>query len=193
MDTVTVAFHAFLYRLRGGGFIKMPSTTEARAIWAAGVAASLWKPNGDLWEIGVLGVCAFLALLIPHGYCQNSGNWGKPQRRWPSFFFPLPSQMTWSQKWGSVMRANYDMGQMACVCLLRSLIVFIPYVSLHYLLTGVFVSPLVSILCVTLLSPLGYRLGWLMPFSLGPHLTKNDAEWGELFTGVAWGLAIVSL
>jgi hypothetical protein len=184
---VAVPLGAFGYRLRGGGYVTLPGTQLARLLWGIILAVCylLAFTTGIFSAIpaAVLIVTGFLSVaLVPHAYCQNMGTWPTPQKQWPSFFIPEPSDATWTA-WPQWKRTAYDFTCMACVGLWRGLIVFLPWVWLAP------IGSLCGVVVIMLLQAGAYLVGFYIPFSL-PSVQAKSNEWGEFLTGAAWVLAL---
>ena len=126
---------AVAYRLRGGGWLAI-GDWQVRLIWGTSLfvaytlshlAAPLWAYSLGIWAL------AYVSMLIPHAYCMNMGRWPQPQNKWPSFFLPDYTQVQWTAMTGAARTLN-DFLQMACVALLRAVVVFSPLVLSTYLL-----------------------------------------------------------
>lgn len=195
LTALTSLILAFLYRLRGGGYVTLGSDVFTRLIWGGGLAvAYAVQTSVNLWTMLSMLITGYVSMFIPHAYCQNMGRWATPQKRWPSFFFPswTPAGWTAAPLW---QKAVYDAGQMACVSLLRGVVVFAPVAALAALNGGFFpaVGHLIAgIVVITVLQPVAYLLGAYAMFFSVPSCTKFSAEWGEFLTGAAWGIAIAA-
>lgn len=182
----------FAYRLRGGGFYAFGNDTVPRMIWALCFQFAFPIPMVDFKttvELGTLiGICMYIAIsAVPHGFCQDMGRAGLYDKKWPAWFLPTLTQAQWTAMpfW---QREAYDFLAMAGVALARAAIIFIPY--------GYFTNDLVHCLhaglTIILLQPLGYWLGYRIPFTF-PSLSKKSSDWGELFNGLGWALSLKAL
>jgi hypothetical protein len=180
------------YRIRGGGWLTFGSTFLSRLYWCVCLAVAfgiLTLKHGNTYMLEATAPLAFVGLLIPHAYCMNMGLWPFPQKRWPSFFMPTLSSETWA-KMSLPLRALYDGAQMASVNFLRGLLLCGAAYGF-----GVATLPTSAIALATLSlgHPVAYALGYLVPFSLSSSLRAKTAEWGELFTGIIWGISFIIL
>lgn len=195
LTSITSAVLAFLYRLRGGGYFTLNSDVYTRLIWGSGMLVAYAFHTGvHLFPMLAIFMAAYLSMLVPHAYAQNMGKWPTPQKRWPSFFFPSWTEAGWTAAplW---QKAIYDAGQMACVALMRGVIVFGSVVFFDALNGGLIpaVGQMIAGTGVIMfLQPVAYLLGVYAIFFSIPGCTKLSNTWGELFTGAAWGLALAA-
>ena len=187
---------AFAYRLRGGGWLSL-SDWQYRLIWGTAllvtfIATHAFTTAAFTYAVG-LWAFAYIAELIPHAYAQNMGRWATPQNKWPSFFLPDYTQVQWTAMTGTARTLN-DFLQMACVALLRAVVVFSPLVLSTYMLGHqiAYAGVLRGMGILTIGQPMSYLLGWYVPLNF-PSLAKRSTEWGEWFNGLVWGLAMVQL
>jgi len=205
---------AFVYRLRGGGFIQFGSDTPGRIIWGTSLAfayVAMCFPAVNYWYAVSLIVLGYVSASFPHSAYQNIGRWATPQSDWEGFFLPTPTNAEWTGM-STVLRALYDMAGMAGVGLFSALTVFLPYALVSFLINvcahfyanptpSVSVANLamvnwgyihiaIGIVVNTILQPFSYLIGWCVPFSIGKSLTAKSTEWGEFFTGASWGIAM---
>lgn len=189
-----------LYRLRGGGWVALGSTTACRIIWAAAMVAIyalVAYPSHWPWYAVYLPFAAYLSMLVPHAFAQNMGSWPKPQKEWPAFFLPTATDEQWAALplWA---RVAYDFGGMAGVGFCRGIVVFGIYLAI---LLPVGISAFLAAMpylglamgVITILQPTAYLLGKFMPFTVTQSLHAHSSEWGEFFTGAAWALALACL
>jgi hypothetical protein len=190
---LAVPFLAFAYRLRGGGWVSLDDW-EYRLIWGMALVLSYIAfsfPDPNPAYCAALLPLSYVAMLVPHAYCQNIGRWPTPQNGWPSFFVytPDPSEWTADPGW---LRGAHDFLCMACVGAWRATIVFLPLAACTHLAGDAinWVGLLCAVLALSFGQALGYCLGWLFPFSVDSSLTKNTSQWGEFFNGAAWAVAL---
>ena len=188
MNYINAAILAFVYRLRGGGYVTLNHTLVVRAAWALALGVAFVDQTAfNLWSTLYVLLAGFGMMYVPHAYCQNMGQWPMPQKGWPSFFFPTWTQLGWSTApvW---QRAAYDAGQMACIGLLRGLILFGPLVFIG---DGISMTEaLTASMTIAILQPVAYLLGrYVMLFSIIGCM-KRSPEWGEFLNGAAWAIAM---
>ena len=190
MTAVYALFLGFIYRLRGGGFASL-SDSVVRSLWGASLALVYLFSHAH--KINWLFLCwlpfaAYMSLaFVPHAYCMNMGRYGWPQWKWPSFYMPelILKEWTGMQQWE---RTGYDFCSMLGVGVFRSLMLFSVYALSSSALDAINASTV-----VILGQAISYLIGWLVPFSFGKSLTARSTEWGELFTGFVYGVAIAWL
>lgn len=190
---------AFLYRMRGGGYVTLGDTL-ARAIW---VTLGLGVSYGDLaWgHINLIVLIwimigGFLALvLIPHAFAQNMGRFGRPwtlaadgttfsiSKYWPGAWLPyIKTQADWNAA-TAAKKFWLDYCGMTSCAFLRGTVVYGPLM---------YFSPIraaLAILTLTILQPLGYALAPHIPFSL-PGVAAGTTEWAEWLNGAAWAASV---
>lgn len=208
LNLVAWILSAITYRIRGGGWINFGSTITARIVWGVGFGISYFLlHDSGIWPPILAAIMAVVSVMIvPHAFCQNMGRWASPQKKWPAFFMPTLSQMTWD-KLPMWVRGGYDALEMAGVSIFRAGIVFVPL-----LIFNLYVDSTISMVAyvrasaiVTVLSPLSYLLSWIMPFFIHKDpekgfwswfkaaLTAYTTCWGEFMTGAAWGIALTQI
>lgn len=178
------------YRLRGGGFIQFGNDTAARLVWAAAMLLAIalehlanfpWPRDFSIY-CALFPVLAFAAVTLPHAAFQAMGRYPSPQKPTWMFWLPTIAQTTWTA-WPTWKRTAYDCAGMASIAALSGLIVFAP----GYFVFGWEVFAGVAKLAIGM--PLAYLLGYCVRLTL-PSLQARSTEWGELFTGIAWGVAL---
>lgn len=194
---IAAIFLAFLYRFRGGGFITTGNDTICRFAWGGGLALASLLLGGvsdpELIFAASSIVLGYLTMvLVPHGFCQDDGTnanppqVGKPAlwQRWPAALLPQWTVAGWqvAPKW---QKTAYDAAQMGCVGFFRGLLVFVPKAAL----TGKWFGAVLAILTITVLQPLSYFLGYLVPVSF-PSLAAKSSEWAEFLNGASWAVAL---
>ena len=204
----TALFGALAFRLRGGGWVALGSTTICRLIWSAAMLAIylvVAYPTGAPWYSLYLVTAAFCSMLVPHAFAQNMGTWPNPQKRWPAFFLPTLLDSEWSSMpmWARVL---YDFGGMLGVGFFRGLIVFGAFV-LFWVgghkgvggyadlgdLIGASLRQSYAWATITILQPMAYLLGRFMPITITSGLVARTNTWGEFFNGAAWVIAMAVL
>lgn len=194
LTIIAIVLCAFAYRLRGGGYVILGSTTVCRIIWALAFQAAyiiVSCAEASIAALVISPLIAFLSMYVPHGFCQCMGRWSVPQKKWPAFFLPTLTRDQWILA-SPFQRGLYDAAAMGGVAFFRCLIVFGPLFAVNY-----YVNPLTDVmpyflatgtLCV--LQPLGYVIGWFMPWSFTSAMTARTTGWGEFFNGAAWAMAL---
>jgi hypothetical protein len=188
MTAITVLLLGFMYRLRGGGFVTIGSTTVCRLIWGVSLSLVMFT---DWWSLFVIPL-AFLSMLIPHGYAQNMGGWATPQNRWPTFFLPTWTQLEWDTM-SPALRTFNDFIQMFFIGAWRGWIVFGGLTLVKEFATigeHAMWQTFIAAWATGLFQALGYLLGKYFPLSIGSSLPAKSACWGEFFNGVGWALSV---
>jgi len=191
---------AFLYRMRGGGYVTLGDTL-ARTIWVtAGLAETYFDLAWGHWNLIVLawfvigGFCAIS--FIPHAFAQNMGRLGRPwtlgpngetetlSKFWPGAWLPyIKTQADWNAATPARKFWLDYLGMTSCA-FLRGCIVYGPMM---------YFSPIraaLGIVTLALLQPLAYAAAPHIPFSL-PGVSAGTNEWGEFLTGAAWAASII--
>lgn len=188
---------ALVYRFRGGGFFSTGHDWIVRLVWGSSLIITYLALNyaepDYFYAASILGT-AYLAMLVPHAFCQNMGRWPTAQKEWPAFFLPELTDLQWTALPGPA-RTLYDFLAMAGVAAFRGLFVFTPFLLSAYLQHGQIELAGVLRACGTIIvfQPLAYLVGWYVPFSVGGSLTKNTTEWCEFLNGAAWAVAVAQL
>ena len=220
MQYLVLLFLACADRFRGGGFINTGSTALCRAVWAVCLAAAYGAliESFSLTTCVVIAVCAYLSFaFIDHSMAMNMGRWTNMQCRWYTRFLiylPFFPTATWkvvtkqstgiyTAPWGAAtpfQKTLFDTLQMVVVGALRGIVVFVPltvanafdFTTLH----SIFVMPFMAFLgagVLACLQPVSYLLGWYVPFSIPAFAAAKSSDWGEVFSGAAWGVALLVL
>jgi hypothetical protein len=189
------AFFVFSYHfLRNGIPWKDYGTTVARLIWAASFALgyTLMAVPHNYITVGMAGIVfmitAFLAMLVPHAFCQNMGTWPTPQKQWPAFFMPTLTAAEWTAM-TPFARTRYDFFSMMGVGAIRAVIVY-GITTIVLLAFGKATIWAVPAGVVTALSqPVGYLIGKYVPFSMWSTPAKS-ASWGEVMVAIGWAVSL---
>ena len=195
MTYIASAILAFVYRLRGGGFMKL-SDLVCRVIWGVSLAASyiaIHRTSANLCFAASIVPSAVVSLMfIPHAYCQNMGRWPTPQHKWPSFYMPVLTDTEW-QAAGVSGRTAYDFFSMLGVGFFRALIVFTPLCLIQYVQgrPPELYCAIEAVTAISIFQSVAYLVGWHIPFSAGSSLTKNSTEWSEFLTGAIYALGVL--
>lgn len=185
---IAIVMLGLAYRLRGGGFVALPSTLLARLVWCAALGVAYLLIVGVDIGAAWVAVGGFLSMLVPHAYCQNMGRWPEPQNRWPSFFMPPFTQQDWDNT-PATQRTIVDATNMLYVGAWRGLIVFMPLCMFGTF----FMNAWVAMTVIAFAHPLSYLSGWSVPFSAGKSLPAHSTDWAELFVGLSWGVGLIVL
>lgn len=186
------AFSAVAYRVRGGGFLKLPGTQAARLVWGLAMfGTASTAAHAPLWVCAVTGLLAALSMIDcgGHGEHQDLG------RMWPGYTkdgktyelltwpFRRLFERAWS--WPFWRREILDAAAMSWIGVCRG-VATVPLVAFY---DSTFATCIVA--GYALQGP-AYWLGWRVPWTL-PGLAARSTEWGELFTGAAVALPLVLL
>lgn len=188
--TVPLLIFAYHY-LRNGWFFGRPwfqGHFKSRLAWSLSFAVAYLLTAGLASSLSIFVyfvIMSYAAILVPHGYAMDMGRWSTFESKWPSFFIKV-SQEKW-EVMSPLRREAIDALQLACVGLVRGVLVFLP------LALKVSTTSLVSAVSVVAIGhPVAYWIGWRVPLK-ALNNEKNSAEWGEFLLAISWAVALFVL
>lgn len=171
-----------------------------RAIWGAGLSSTYALTHlSSLNPIycGLIFILAWLDMLIPHGFCMCMGNrtqkWDDMARipfiKIGSFSCTLPKW--WPAMWMSPFKdrlsfAVQDWIGMASVAAIRAGIMFGVFAFFGEVTPWPFLIAIIG-------QPCAYAGSWRTPWAVNGFVGAYGAEWGEVYTGFVWSLAMGAL
>lgn len=191
-------FTAFMYRVKGGGFIKLTDTI-VRIAFASTVAGLFYLHNSStpnaLWAASLMIPFGWLAQCIGHGAYQAMGHYPAPQWTYVAFWLPRYVQLQWSTM-SQVKRTINDMLGMMMVGVWRGILTFIPpFLLLNWGSVTVywFCLSLLPALLLAIWYPIAYLVGYYVPFTICDSLKQQKnwqgTEWSEFLVGFGWYFA----
>ena len=183
-DFLRVVLLGIAYRIRGGGWFTFGSNVPCRILWSFSLALAALSRGASLYEGLALVPLAYASMYIPHACYQNMGRWATPQKSWPAFFLPTYNQTEWTSL-SLFKKTLNDFIGMGTVGFLRGLLISAPFAVFGHLF-----SAIALLTIITIGNPIAYLLGFYIPVTITSSLVKFSATYGELLTGMAYGVAI---
>ena len=191
---------AIAYRFRGMNF--GGGIWANRLLWGGALSSTyaLTHLASINWiYLGLIFVLAYLDMFIPHGFAMCAGH---RTQKWDDMaripFIVIPSwgiNVTLPKWWPALWMAPFkdalpfwlqDALGMATVAAIRAGITFGVFAFFGALNPWPFVIAIIG-------QPLSYAGSWKTPWAIPNFAVAYGAEWGEVYTGFVWGLAMGAL